>query len=223
MRTETPVESGFVVALAAAALAAVLGCGAREEAAPPDATIAAQASPEPAELSSRPCCRPVSRPSVEPFTGDLDGMVERRVIRVLTVQLPILYFVDQAREAGTTDQAIKAFEGQLNQKLGKKVVTVHVSSRSRWRVRAHPAPDRRPGRHCRRRVLAITPERQQQVAVLDPFAAGVREVLVTGPAAPPGGEPLTCSGKEVYVRPSRATPSTCGSSTRTSRPPARRR
>ena len=35
---------------------------------------------------------------VEPYKGDLDGMIKRRVIRVLTVQNPILYFVDRGRE-----------------------------------------------------------------------------------------------------------------------------
>ena len=61
-----------------------------------------------------------------PFKGDLDGMVKRRVIRVLTVQNPVLYFVDRGREVGIISETIKAFEKQLNDKLKNKVVTVHV-------------------------------------------------------------------------------------------------
>src|SRR6187401_3551057 len=65
-------------------------------------------------------------PFVEPWKGDLDGMVKRRVIRVLTVQNPILYCVDRGREMGVTYEAIKAFEKRLNKTLGKTVVAVHV-------------------------------------------------------------------------------------------------
>ena len=59
---------------------------------------------------------------MKPWKGDLDGMIERRVIRVLTVQNPVLYFVDKGREVGITYEAVKAFEKQLNQKLGNKIV-----------------------------------------------------------------------------------------------------
>ena len=59
-------------------------------------------------------------PLIEPFLGDLDGMVERRVIRVLTVQNPVLYFVDRGREVGITYEAVKAFEKQLNDGLRQR-------------------------------------------------------------------------------------------------------
>jgi membrane-bound lytic murein transglycosylase MltF len=179
------------------ALAAVTGCGAREEAARPDATTAAQQSPEPTEV---PTALPAGfAPLVEPFTGDLDGMVERRIIRVLTVQNPILYVVDQGREVGLTYEAIKAFEKQLNQKLGKKVVTVHVITIPVARDELIPRLLAGQG-DIAAAQLAITPERQQQVDFSDPFLSGVREVLVTGPAAPPVASLEDLSGKEVYVR-----------------------
>ena len=47
-------------------------------------------------------------------------MVKRRLIRVLTVQNPVLYFVDRGREVGITYEAIKAFEKALNKKLGTR-------------------------------------------------------------------------------------------------------
>ena len=66
-------KSGFGVVLVVTALAAVTGCGAREEAARPDAATAAQQSPEPTEV---PTALPAGfAPLVEPFTGDLDGMI----------------------------------------------------------------------------------------------------------------------------------------------------
>jgi membrane-bound lytic murein transglycosylase MltF len=192
-------KSGFGVALVVTALAAVTGCGAREEAARPDAATAAQQSPEPTEV---PTALPAGfAPLIEPFTGDLDGMIERRVIRVLTVQNPILYFVDQGREVGITYEAIKAFEAQLNKRLGKKVVTVHVIAIPV--ARDELIPRLLAGQaDIAAAQLAITPERQQQVDFSTPFMTGVREVLVTGPAAPPVASLEDLSGKEVYVRPS---------------------
>ena len=190
-------KSGFGVVLVVTALAAVTGCGAREEAARPDAATAAQQSPEPTEV---PTALPAGfAPLVEPFTGDLDGMIERRVIRVLTVQNPILYFVDQGREVGITHEAIKAFEAQVNKRLGKKVVTVHVIAIPVARDELIPRLLAGQG-DIAAAQLAITPERQQQVDFSNPFATGVREVLVTGPAAPPVASLEDLSGKEVYVR-----------------------
>src|SRR4030095_4417684 len=63
-----------------------------------DATPAAEDTIEPAP-DAAPMPAGIA-PVVETFKGDFDGMVKRRVIRVLTVQTPILYFVDRGREVG---------------------------------------------------------------------------------------------------------------------------
>src|SRR5262245_49801084 len=85
-----------------------LGCGSggvstKEEAqAPPPPAVeeAAVAEVEPApEPEPYP---PGLQPFVAPWKGDLDGMVERRIVRVLSVQNPVLYFVDRGRELGLT-------------------------------------------------------------------------------------------------------------------------
>jgi len=138
-------------------------------------------------------------PLVEPFTGDLDGMVKRRVIRVLTVQNPILYLIDRGREAGLTYEMLKAFEQDLNKKLGNTIVAVHVI----------PIPVARdqliPGLLAGRGdiaagLISVTPERQKQVDFSDPLGSGVREVLVTGPDAAPVASLDELSGRELYVR-----------------------
>ena len=124
-RTHRPSDARQVPLLALLALAA-LGAGCQGSA--PDAT---SASPGPAAearapeetLEPAPEATPLPAsiaPIVKPFKGDLDGMVKRRVIRVLTVQNPILYFVDRGREVGIIYETIKAFEKQLNEKLGNK-------------------------------------------------------------------------------------------------------
>ena len=39
---------------------------------------------------------------LKPWTGDLDGMIARRVIRVLTVYSKTFYFVDKGIQRGAT-------------------------------------------------------------------------------------------------------------------------
>src|SRR4051794_21004599 len=122
-------------ALASSLLAA--GCGRAKEKeaparAPSDKASAAAptsaTSAEADELEPAPEATPMPvglAPIVQPFKGDFDGMVKRRMIRVLTVQNPVLYLVDRGREIGLTYEAARAFEKQVNEKLGNKVVLVH--------------------------------------------------------------------------------------------------
>ncbi len=136
---------------------------------------------------------------LEPYKGDLDGMIKRRVIRVLTVQNPVLYFVDRGREVGITYESIKAFEKQLNQKLGNKIVMVYVVAIPVARDQLIPMLLSGRG-DIAAAQLTITPERQKVVDFSLPGATGVREVLVTGPDAPPVASIADLSGKEVYIR-----------------------
>jgi membrane-bound lytic murein transglycosylase MltF len=167
--------------------AAAKGAAAPEEALEP----APEATPFPAGLA----------PFVEPFKGDLDGMVKRRVIRVLTVQNPVLYFVDKGREVGMTYEMVKAFEKQLNGKLGNKLVTVHVIVMPVARDQLIPWLAEGRG-DIAAAQLTITPERKKQVDFSEPVATGVTEVLVTGPDVPPAASLDELSGRDLYVRPS---------------------
>jgi membrane-bound lytic murein transglycosylase MltF len=142
-------------------------------------------------------------PFVKPFGGDLDGMVERRVIRVLTVQSPLFYFVDRGREVGSTYELLKAFEKDLNQKLGNKAVTVHVIPIPVARDQLIPRLLAGQG-DIAAAALTVTRERKEKVDFSEPLATGVREVLVSGPVAPAVATVDDLSGKEVYVRASSA-------------------
>ena len=53
----------------------------------------------------------------KPWTGDLDGMIERRVIRVLTVNSKTFYFNDRGTLRGTVVEYYRLFEDELNKKL----------------------------------------------------------------------------------------------------------
>ena len=64
----------------------------------------------------------------ERWTGDLDRMIERNLIRVLVVENRTHYFVDGAELRGLTHDALELFEDELNQKLGRGAIRVNVAS-----------------------------------------------------------------------------------------------
>jgi len=53
-------------------------------------------------------------------TGDLDGMVKRRFIRILTVYSKTLYTVDKGVPRGAAFDAGRLFVEDLNKKLAKE-------------------------------------------------------------------------------------------------------
>ena len=53
----------------------------------------------------------------KPWTGDLDAMVERRMIRVLTAYSKTQYFIDNGTPRGTAYDQGKLLEDELNKKL----------------------------------------------------------------------------------------------------------
>jgi membrane-bound lytic murein transglycosylase MltF len=184
-----------------------LGCGrapAPEASASPTPAAVAEAPAAEQSLEPAPEATPLPAglaPLVEPFKGDLDGMLKRRVIRVLTVQSPVLYSVDKGREVGLTYEAAKAFEKWLNEKAGNKAAAVHVIAIPVARDRLIPWLVEGRG-DIAAAQLTITPEREKQVDFSVPVATGVTEVLVTGPDAPPASSIDELSGRELYVRPS---------------------
>ena len=61
------------------------------------------------------------------WEGDLDGMVERRLIRVLVAYSKTYYFLDGARQRGVTYDIFEAFEDWLNEELGTGNIEIHVA------------------------------------------------------------------------------------------------
>ena len=74
----------------------------------------------------------------EPWTGDFDPMLERRIIRVLAPYSRTLYFVDKGRERGITAELVRDFERYVNKKyakqLGKRPLTVFLIPTTRDRL-----------------------------------------------------------------------------------------
>jgi membrane-bound lytic murein transglycosylase MltF len=140
----------------------------------------------------------------KPWKGDLDQMIKRRGVRVLLTYSKTNYFLDGARERGITYEAMRQFEKYLNKHLAKrgkkkKHLKVHVIFIPVARDKLIPYLLQGRG-DIAAAMLTITPERKKKVAFSDPFATGVKEVVVTGPKAPKLTKLSDLSGKQVYVR-----------------------
>ena len=144
-------------------------------------------------------------PVLKPWTGDLDGMIERRVIRVLTVNSKTFYFHDKGTQRGTVVDLFKLFEDELNKKLAAEKTLKNKN----LKVRVVFIPVRRDellsglaaGKgDIAAANLTITPERQKLVDFTVSGLANVSEVVVSGPASPKIVSLDSLSGKEVFVR-----------------------
>ena len=141
----------------------------------------------------------------KPWTGDLDGMIERQVIRVLTVNSKTFYFTDKGTERGTVVDYCRLFEHELNKKLAadKKLKHKHLKVRVVFiplrRDQLLPALAAGKG-DIAAANLTITPERQNLVDFTVAGMSNVSEVAVTGPASPQVASLDDLSGKDVFVR-----------------------
>jgi ABC-type amino acid transport substrate-binding protein len=139
----------------------------------------------------------------QPWTGDLPGMIKRRVIRVLVPYNRTLYFVDLGgTQRGMSYDFMRAFEDDFNRRLGRGDLRVHVVFIPVSRARLLPLLTGGQGDVVAAN-LTITPERSRLVDFTTPVARDVSELIVTGPGAPPLATLDDLAGKDIYV--SRAT------------------
>jgi membrane-bound lytic murein transglycosylase MltF len=161
-------------------------------AAPPAAAQSPQpAKPQRAGLSHDLITRP--------WTGDFDGMVERRLVRVLTVYSKTFFFVDKGTQRGIVHDVGRELEQALNRKLKAKHLRVSVAFIPVSRDEL--LPELVAGRgDIAAANLTITPTRLKIVDFTDPWLKGVDEIVVTGPHSPPIATLDDLAGKEVFVR-----------------------
>jgi membrane-bound lytic murein transglycosylase MltF len=142
---------------------------------------------------------------MQPWNGDLDGMIERRVVRVLTVPSKTTYFQDRGRQRGTTYDAFRLLEKDLNAQLerDKKLKHKHLMVRFIFipvgRDELLPALTEGKG-DIAAAGLTVTPERQKLVDFAAPIVKDVSEVVLTGPASPAVATLDDLAGREVFVR-----------------------
>jgi len=138
----------------------------------------------------------------KPWTGDFDGMLKRRVVRVLVPYSRSLYYNDKGQERGVTAELVRDFERYLNKKyakqLGKRPITVYMIPATRDVLIPEVAKglgDIAAGN------LTETPERLKIVDFVAPRdRKPVSELVLTGPKSPPIASVDDLAGKRVHVR-----------------------
>ena len=138
-------------------------------------------------------------PVPAPWAGDLDGMLERRLVRILVPYSKTLYFLDQGQERGIVHDAGMELQRWLNRKHGTKVLPIRVifiptSRRHLLQDLADGLGDIVAGN------LTITPDRQKLVDFTRPASGTVDEIVVTGPDSPPLGTIADLAEVPFYVR-----------------------
>ena len=134
-----------------------------------------------------------------PFTGDFEGMVERRMIRAGVAYNRTHYFVDRGVQRGVTHAYLKEFERALNAARRTGNLPIHMVFVPLPRDQLLPAlVDGRVDIVAAQ--LTVTPERRALVDFSRPMRRNVNEVVVTAPGISPVGSAEDLSGREVFVR-----------------------
>jgi membrane-bound lytic murein transglycosylase MltF len=136
---------------------------------------------------------------LQKWTGDLDGMIERRYIRVLTTYSKTQFFIDKGTQRGLIVDAFTLFENDLNKRLQNKHIRVRVLFVPVANNDLIPALIEGRGDLVAAGKV-ITAQRKEQVDFTNPTKRGISTVVVTGPGVPPLSSVQDLSGKEVYLR-----------------------
>ncbi|GAU85672.1 lytic transglycosylase F [Bosea sp. BIWAKO-01] len=147
----------------------------------------------------RPAAPVATLPQLKTWTGDFDGMQERRVVRLLVPYSKSLYFIDRGRQYGVVAEIGQRFEAWLNARHKAKALTIRVGFVPVPREDLLHALNAGRGDIVAGN-LTITPERQAEVDFADPWTTRAREIVVTGPAAPELKGIDDLAGREIYVR-----------------------
>jgi len=136
---------------------------------------------------------------LQAWKGDFDGMLERRVVRVLVPYSRTLYFNDKGAQRGLVADSLRDFEVYLNKRYKLKNRPITVVALPTTRDRLLPGllegnGDLAVGN------LTITPERETSVDFSKPDLKDVVEIVVTGPASPKLASLDDLAGSEVHVR-----------------------
>lgn len=139
-------------------------------------------------------------PSIsQEFTGDLDEMAEKRLIRVLMPYSRTFYFFDGAQPRGISYDLVKLFDTFINEKFKTKHLKIHVLvlPTARENLLPHLAAgkgDLAVGN------LTITNERLKMVDFSDPLGKGIDEILVSRAGKDDLNSIFDLAGKKIHTR-----------------------
>ncbi|AHE49733.1 Slt family transglycosylase [Aeromonas hydrophila 4AK4] len=167
----------------------------------------AEADKAAAEEEERSALSFDSEELAKPMLGDLDAMMVRRTIRVLTTYNKTGYFIHKGVQRGATYDAFMQVEKRLNEQLRKdkalkrhlrlNFVFIPVARENLLKALIDGKGDIAAAN------LTITDKRKQQgVEFSAPLIENVRELLISGPDSPKVESAADLGGKSIYVRPS---------------------
>jgi len=178
----------------------------------PATTTVAPTAPEPAPTADAPGNAPapgaeaqaptglVDELASRRWTGDFDGMVERRRIRILAPYSRTFYFVDKGEPHGIAQDVAVLLEKAVNAKLKTGnankvfVVVIPTSRDALYDALVQGRGDVIVA------GITMTPERAQLVDFTAPTKTQVKQIVVTGPGAPSLATLDDLAGQEVAVR-----------------------
>ena len=129
-------QRSFILIVIASLFLLTFACS-KESSKPPAKTAVIESQPAPSSAGPSTAASPSETAAdqdgheelgalTKKWTGDLDGMIQRRVIRVLTTYSRTGYFVDKGTQRGLVYEGFHQFEEDLNKKLNNKNIRVHV-------------------------------------------------------------------------------------------------
>ncbi len=136
-----------------------------------------------------------------PWKGDYEGMIERRVIRVLVPYGGYQFYYEDGKPKGAVYELVQRFETYINEQLDRRHIKVYVVVIPVSRDELLPALLKG---HADFVAADLTPTeaRSNEFNFSRPLLTGINEVIVTGPAAPKIATLDDLAGLEITVRPS---------------------
>ena len=141
----------------------------------------------------------ISLPQIRPWTGDLDGMLKRRTIRILVPYSKTLFFIDKGRQFGVEAELGRQLEVWLNKRHKVKTFGLHVAFIPTTRDAMTESLATGKG-DILAANLTITPERLEKVDFTIPWLNDVHEILIQNKDSPKINKIEDLAGNELYVR-----------------------
>jgi membrane-bound lytic murein transglycosylase MltF len=140
---------------------------------------------------------------LKPWKGDFDGMLQKRLVRVLAPYSRTFYFNELGRERGYAADLVRVVEKYLNTTLGKQLgnrpLTFMIVPTTRDKLISGVAD----GLGDIAVNLGVSEDRKKVVDFITaPELPPVAEVVLTGPKSPVINSVDDLSGKTVHTRPS---------------------
>jgi membrane-bound lytic murein transglycosylase MltF len=134
--------------------------------------------------------------TLKTWTGDLDAMIERRIIRILVVHSKTFYFVDKGVQRGASYDMGRLFVEDLNNRLAKdnKLKQKHLHRDELLSALVAGKGD------IAISGVGVTEERLKQVDFSSPVLSNVSAVVVSGPGSATIASLDDLAGKQFFVR-----------------------